>query len=182
MNLKEMIDAVNSDMEEEYGAAQITDWINRGYMALSDIVKPEKMILVTENTTLPDMLEIRELVTVSGRRIEPLPIEDFIHEGYVMINGELYLRNVNEYVYVLYYTELEPLKNMDDVPKIPAQFHDMLIHYAVANLQFTEDEFDGRPDRMDAYDNRLADLRTYYDTRRAKANSIKQTNLYVGMM
>lgn len=163
MNLKQLIDAVNEDMEESYPNITVTRWLNEGYVALSDIVKPTKKTILTGDVEIADMMSVKMLFgATTGNEYKALALNDMESSGYLFESGGIELRNIEEPLMLYYYTELQPMNDPTESPKIPQQFHDMLVHYAVARLQFTEEELETRPDRMNGYNNRIPDLQRYY--------------------
>lgn len=163
MNLKQLIDATNEDINESYPNATVTRWINEGYCALSDVVKPTKKVTLTDDTQITDLLNVKMLYgATTGTEYKAIALNDMESSGYVLESDTIELRNIDEPLILYYYSELQPMSDPTETPKIPSQFHDILIHYAVARLQFTEDELESRPDRMNGYNNRLADLKAYY--------------------
>lgn len=169
MNLKEIVKQVNTDVEEEYEASTIVDWVNRCLDDLTPIAKMEayQSISIDGGNSYPlpaDYHRTAELL-VNDYPWPERPLSDRATTGYKKWAGKLSLQGSvpgSGTIDLYYYRRLVHLSTAqtDAEPEIESEFHDLLVLYATGKLQFTEEEYD-RPDAMSLYEQRKQDYRSY---------------------
>lgn len=182
MKLSDIIRQVNRDLDEDYENGDIIDWINRCIDDLAPIAKKEAKAtfsITTENSyPLPaDFLEMVEVQTVKtgedGRKehrtLTQVQQRDYDSMGYKIWAGTLSTQkaiDVGE-IELYYYRKPSYLSstNMDAEPEIDSSFHDMFILYAVGHMQFTEEEYDGRPDMLTRYYQRKDEYQAFMNSK-----------------
>lgn len=173
MKLSEIIKQVNRDVDDSYPNADITQWINRALDDLTPIAKKEaKQTFTTRPIAIPtDLHEVVQVVLNNNNSYEvlaPVSAIDFTSKGYKVWGDEMSFQNVKDGdIELYYYKQLSHLSNPDDIPGIETPYHDLFIYYAIGQMQFTEEDYDDRPDMLIRYDMRKQEYEAYK----------KQTNL-----
>ncbi|GIN88705.1 hypothetical protein J6TS2_50910 [Heyndrickxia sporothermodurans] len=148
MNLDQIIEEVNKDIDDSIDNQEITGWINRCVDDLSIHAKYQKSTTIElipnqKEYDLPhDFIKLVSLVD-SVTPLKLIQINDFVSIGYKMWSDKLIIQPTptNEKVLDLYYkAKLPYLKDSDDEPQIPSQFHDLFILYAVAKARYQDEE------------------------------------------
>jgi hypothetical protein len=187
MKLSDIIRQVNRDLDEDYSNADIVDWINRCIDDLAPIAKKEAKVTFTIDSnnsyTLPtDFLEFVDVLTVTNGNkqytiLTQLPQRDYTSTGYKYWAGVLSLQNPPESgaIEVYYYRKPAYMSttNLDAVPEIDEAFHDLFILYAVGHMQFTEEDYDDRPDALQRYYNRKAEFEAHTNRKTTGLYQIK---------
>ncbi|MGQ7114511.1 hypothetical protein ACUOFC_52670, partial [Escherichia sp. TWPC-MK] len=71
-----------------------------------------------------------------------IPVGEQNQQGYWVWGNELMIPSENQQpIEVYYYKKLSHLKGMEDVPEIDSPYHDLLILYAVGQLQFMDGDY-----------------------------------------
>lgn len=169
MKLKEIVAQVNTDVEEEYDASTILSWVNRCLDELTPIAKMEayQSITIDGGNSYPAPTDYHRSAEflVNGCPWSERPLSDRTSTGYKKWAGKFSLQGSapsSGTIDLYYYRRILHLStdNMDAEPEIEPEYHDLLVHYAVGMLQFTEEEYD-RPDAMARYNQRKEDYITY---------------------
>lgn len=192
MKTSNIILQVNRDLDEDYGNGDIVDWINRCIDDLAPIAKKEAKATFTitsaNSYTLPtDFLEMVEVLTVKTDVADPTKKEhktltqiqqrDYDSVGYKIWAGSLSTQNALESgeIEVYYYKKPAYLSttNLDAVPEIEEAFHDLFILYAVGQIQFTEEDYDDRPDALSRYYQRKDEYQAYVNKKNMGQSQIR---------
>lgn len=179
MKQSELIKQVNRDLEEEYDAADINEWLNRCLDDLTPVAKKEAKanITITVDNSFLTPADLHELdyVEVNDCEYKLVPIRDKSSTGYKLWDGQLSLQNgpTDGTIDLYYHKKLTHLANPDDVPEIEEEFHDLLILYAIGHLQFTEEDYDDRPDLLNRYQQRKNEFASYVAQQRYRMTQIQ---------
>ncbi|MFE1630386.1 hypothetical protein ACFLFF_26975 [Brevibacillus reuszeri] len=182
MQLADIIRQVRRDLEEEPDAGDVVDWVNRALDDLTSIAKKEAKVsfpITPDNAyTLPDDFHDFAHVFVGQERFDPVALEIFGQTGFKVWNGTLSLQGgpSTGSIDVYYFRKLARLSTADTtaVPEIDEPFHDLLILYALGQLQFTEEDYDDRPDSMARYEARKREYANYMTRKRRKGRTIEK--------
>lgn len=178
MKLSEIIKQVNRDVDESYSNADITEWINRGLDDLTPIAKKQAKTTYTitsaNSYALPSDLHKVDFVLVktdATTEYDPLSQRDTESTGYKMWGGNLSLQNgpTGGSIDLYYYKRLKQLTttNIDEEPEIEKEYHDLLIFFAIGNMQFKEEDYDDRPDMLQRYALRKAEYEKFINDKLA---------------
>jgi hypothetical protein len=169
MKLSEIIRQVNRDIDDDYEASDITDWVNRCLDDLSPIAKKQAAAVIESPYTLPsDLYELR-FVAQNNEFLDPLSFEDMDSDGYKKWGDSLILQNREQSSLTLYYyRKFNHVENADDIPELEDSFHDLLILFCLGNLQFTEEDYDERPDTFLRYNARKEEYQQFISKRDRK--------------
>jgi hypothetical protein len=173
-----IIRQVNRDIDDSYANQDIIDWLNRCSDDLTPAAKKEKKtsftIDSTNSYTLPIDLHRVAYVMVGDERYEPIQVTDKASKGFTLWEGKLSLQNGPDSgtIDLYYYKKLNKLNNPEDEPEIDEEFHDLYILYAVGQLQFTEEEYDDRPDAMMRYEQRKREFSAHIN-RKHRLNKVR---------
>lgn len=182
MELADIIRQVRRDLEEEPDAGDVVDWVNRALDDLTSIAKKEartSFVITPENAyPLPSDFHDFAYVIVGQEIYDCLPQEDFWKKGFKVWGDVLSLQAGPDTgtIELYYYRKLQHLSSIDTaaVPEIEEPFHDLLILYALGQLQFTEEDYDDRPDSMIRYQQRKAEYANYMLRKRKKGRVIER--------
>jgi hypothetical protein len=165
MNLKDIRAEVNKDIDDQLNNADINGWVNRALDDLTPFAQFKKKTIITltngvTDYTLPDdFMDVVNVKVDCGLR--RLPLNDFDSSGYKVIGNTLSLQNTNTNSLILeliYIATLPHLLNDDDVPMIPANFHHLLVLYAVAKAKYADEEQGMQMSAMNEYESRKNDF------------------------
>ncbi len=169
MKLSDIVTQVNGDVEEEYDATTILQWVNRCLDELTPIAKKEAYISypidVLNSYTMPtDFHKSAEFLVNDYPWLEK-PLSDRNSTGYKKWAGKLSLQGAmpdSGTIDMYYYRRLLHVDaaNMSAEPELEPEYHDLLVHFAVGMIQFTEEEYD-RPDAMAKYNQRKSDYEAF---------------------
>lgn len=150
MNLRELINEVNTDIDDELDNGYIIGWINRAIDDISPYANHQKLTTIAlpaEQRIYPcpsDLIKVVQIVDESvPMRLYELPLNNLIDTGYKVIGTNIVFQPVLKEAreYSLYYeARLPRLVNLDDIPAIRSDFHDLLILYAVARARYQDEE------------------------------------------
>lgn len=182
MQLVDIIRQVRRDMEEEPDAGDIVDWTNRCLDDLTPITKKEARMSYTIESTneypLPSNFHDFAYVIIGGVKYYPLTQDDFRQRGFKVWDGTLSIQEgpSSGTIDLYYYRKLARLSTTDTTaePEIDEPFHDLLILYAIGQLQFTEEDYEDRPDSMQRYYARKAEYANYMMKKRRKGRTIEK--------
>ncbi|MFC5775159.1 hypothetical protein [Ectobacillus antri] len=170
MNLQQIIEQVNTDLDDTLENAVITGWVNRAMDIISAVTRYEKRVTllfedgVGDYPLPPDCLKLMHVIGDSGE-LPLLKLTDRMSAGYKRWGNTIGFQNISGVsVDVYYQARLPHLVTPDDEPVIPPQFHDLFILYAVARAKY-QDEEEGLVLQRDAnneFGRRVEDLRKYY--------------------
>lgn len=60
-----------------------------------------------------------------------------------------------------YYRKLNHVEEANDIHELEPEFHDLLVFFCLGNLQFTEEDYDERPDSFSRYNARKQEYILY---------------------
>lgn len=152
MNLKEIINEINKDIDDELDNADLIGWINRALDDLSPFANYQafaEISLVADQKAYPlpaDLVKLVQVTDESGTlpvQLLEQPLNDFISCGYKVIGRDLVIqpKPTQAKPLTLYYeSRLPHLKDPEDVPVIRPDFHDLLVLYAVARARYQDEE------------------------------------------
>jgi len=182
MDLADIIRQVRRDIEEEPDAGDIVDWANRALDDLTSIAKKEAKVsfeITPDNAyMLPENYHDFAYVVVGQELYDCLPQDNFTSRGFKVWGGTLSLQQgpSTGTIDLYYYRKLARLSTADTnaVPEIDEPFHDLLILYALGQIQFAEEDYDDRPDSMTRYQQRKAEYASYMMRKRRKGRTIEK--------
>ncbi|MED1948993.1 hypothetical protein [Brevibacillus centrosporus] len=192
MQLSDIIRQVNRDLDEDYSNGDIIDWINRCIDDLAPIAKKEAKttfaIDSNNSYTMPtDFLEFVDVLTVKADPdnaanrhytvLTQLPQQDYTSTGFKYWAGTLSLQNPPSEGTIEVFYNAKPAymaaTNLNAVPQIDESFHDLFILYAIGQLQFTEEDYDDRPDTLNRYYARKAEFEAHTNRKTTGMYQIK---------
>ncbi|MBH0328264.1 hypothetical protein ABH14_00360 [Brevibacillus brevis] len=182
MQLVDIIRQVRRDLEEEPDADDIVDWANRCLDDLTSIVKKEakQTYTIDSNNAYPlppDFHDFAYLI-IGGEQYYPVTQDDFRTRGFKVWGGTLSIQEgpTTGTMEFYYFRKLARLTTTNTAaePEIDEPFHDLLILYAVGQLQFTEEDYDDRPDFMQRYYARKVEYSNYVMKKRRKGRTIEK--------
>ena len=146
VNLQELILQVNRDVDDIFENGDIQHWLNRALDDITPIARIEKKVTLTYPYTLPNDVQDMERVMQTNKVFPRIPVGEQSQQGYWVWGNELMIPGGNQQpIEVYYYKKLSHLKGMEDVPEIDSPYHDLLILYAVGQLQFMDGDYGDRP-------------------------------------
>lgn len=170
MILSNIINQINRDIDEEYDAGDIIEWINR----CSDDLTPIARIQASQSYAIATTTDTFTFPTIRHRDFAmkvtdsndcssiygPVSITDSQPRGYVAWGNTFTLQNgpdtgtINYY----YYQKIAQMATTDLAVEmqIDSEFHDLYILYGRAQIQFTEEDQKGNSDREDSMSMYLA--------------------------
>lgn len=178
MKVSDLIRQVNRDTGDTYENTDIIDWFNRCSDDLSEIIKKEEKKITpitSENRyTIPSDFYDFHLMIVENERFERVTL-DSQDKGFKLWSDEFSLNQAPDSgtIDLYYYRKLARLTVLDDEPEIPSEFHDLYILYAVGHMQFTEEDYDDRPDLLQRYYQRKDELNRYIH-RKQRQNRVNE--------
>lgn len=179
MKLSEIIKEVNKDIDDSLPNADITGWINRALDDLSPVAKYQKskaIDLVPGQGTYSLPTDIVEMVYIDGLN-QPLLSSRETKDGYKLWGNTLILQpppTETKRITLFYFGKLPYLINSDDVPMIPAHFHDLLVLYAVAKAKYQDEEESMQMNVMAEY---MAKKRVFEQEMNKTSNVVSQVRL-----
>ena len=179
MNLQELILQVNRDVDDMFENGDIQHWLNRALDDITPIARIEKKVTLTYPYTLPNDVQDMERVMQTNKVFPRIPVGEEHQQGYWVWGNELMLQGGNQQpIEVYYYKKLCHLKGMEDIPEIDSPYHDLLILYAVGQLQFMDGDYADRPDRMQRYEQRRQQYAVFREKRKVKRASVRMKTIH----
>lgn len=169
-------------MDEGYSNGDITDWVNRALADLTPIAKKQAKqtyTVTSANTyTLPTNYFDFAYITSGQERYDILPEGDFSNVGIKIWGDEFEFQlapGLTSFT-LFYYRKLSPLSttNMQGVPEIDDQYHDLFIYYARGQMQYTEEDYDDRYDSLQKYQQRKEEFAQYMQKRQRKVRTVEK--------
>lgn len=169
MNLQEIINEVNKNVDDTLENADVIGWVNRCIDDLIPIANNQTILTMPilanqQSYTLPsDFVEMVQVVR-NGNFTRPLALSDTASYGYKLFNNKIMLQPIPDAAgsMDLYYKSILPyLSTMDDVPQIPAFFHDLFIHFVVAKYEFQDQNLELQQIAVNTYESRRRDFINY---------------------
>jgi hypothetical protein len=174
MKQSELINQVKRDLSQVAENADISEWLNRCLDDLTPVVKKETKttysIISANSYTLPNDFYDFAHVIVASEPVDRVSIDDSYNKGYKVWSGNASLQHgpSSGDIELYYYRRLNRLVNADDVPEVDEPFHDLLILYALGHLQFTEEEYEDRPDALQRYYRRKEEYASYLQRKNSR--------------
>ncbi|UYX53358.1 hypothetical protein M3Y14_04175 [Bacillus thuringiensis] len=179
MNLQELILQVNRDVDDIFENGDIQHWLNRALDDITPIARSEKRVVLQYPYTLPNDVQDMERVMQTNKIFPRIPVGEQYQQGYWVWGNELVIQGGNQQpIEVYYYKKLCHLKGMDDVPEIDSPYHDLLILYAVGQLQFMDGDYGDRPDSMQRYEQRRQQYAVFREKRKVKRSSVRMKTIH----
>ncbi|WP_420973743.1 hypothetical protein [Bacillus thuringiensis] len=174
MNLQELILQVNRDVDDMFENGDIQHWLNRALDDITPIARIEKRATLEYPYTLPNDVQDIERVMQTNKVFPRIPVGEENQQGYWVWGNELVILGGNQQpIEIYYYKKLCHLKGMEDVPEIDSPYHDLLILYAVGQLQFMDGDYADRPDRMQRYQERRQQYAVFREKRKVKRSGVR---------
>lgn len=177
MNLEQLREAINRDIDDDLSSDELNGWINRALDDLSLVAEYTKKVTlnviegVTDYELPSDILKI----LVVGKNIRKLPINDFHSLGYKIIQDTLTLQpepTEAQTIDVVYTAPLPHLENNEDVPKIPSNFHNLIVLYVVGRHEFQDEEYEPKTLADSEYDTKKSEFARYVQEQKAATNKV----------
>jgi hypothetical protein len=170
VNLKELRAEIIKDNDDSLSNSDITTWINRALDDLTLVARYKRKTSipivngVSDYTMPPDFLDTK-LVTINGStNLDRLPLSDFTSTGYKVLGNVLSIQNTPKTsgtIDLIYLATLPHLSSDNDVPMIPANFHDLLVLYTVGKAKFVDEVTDLQRIALKEYQQRKQDLSVF---------------------
>jgi hypothetical protein len=158
VNLTDITKQVLRDIDDSYGNGDVKEWINRGIDDLTPVAKKEAKATLTHPYVLPTDLHKIAFIKQNNIKVE------FDQWG-----DEITLKDGNkDPIDLYYYKRLTKLQNADDVPDFEEEYHDLLILYALGQIQFHDEDYEDRPDSLGRYAQRKLEFQQYRERKRSK--------------
>lgn len=147
MKLQELQKEVNKDIDDSLSNAEILQWLNRGLDDLTPVAKYKQYVVIPlvagqDKYDLPSDFHKIELIMEDDELFE-IPLKDRSSRGYKKWGNALTIQPKPENdgeLTLYYYAKLPHLKNPDDEPVLPTNYHDLLVLYAVARAKYQDEE------------------------------------------
>lgn len=180
MKYSEIIAQINLDMDESYDNGDVIGWLNGCTRDLTPIAKKESKVvfpIVSSNTyTIPTDLHELHAVMIGDAEYNSLSVRDKTATGYTVWGTELTMKNGPQdgELEIYYYRRLPEITaaQLDQEPEIEPEFHDLYVLYGRAQMQFAEEEEEGRTSSMQLYNQRKREYAAF-KSKRKKYSSVR---------
>jgi hypothetical protein len=164
VNLTDLTKQINRDIDDSYSNGDIKEWINRGIDDITPVAKKEARTTLTYPYVLPADLHKIAFIKVNGVKVE-----------YDQWGDEITPKEGNQNpIDLYYYKRLTKLQNADDVPDFEEEYHDLLILYALGQIQYHDEDYDDRPDALNRYAQRKLEFQQYRERKRSRGRVMEK--------
>jgi hypothetical protein len=174
LNLTQLQAEINKDIDDTLSNSDLLGWINRALDDLTPYAKHKQMasipLLVGEkNYTLPsDLIEIVHVFHETiNQELPLLPMDDRNNFGFKKWGSTFILQPTPQEegsISLYYHSRLPHLANPNDEPKIPSEYHDLIVLYAVAKAKYQDEEESMQQNAMQEYYSRREQFITFMQT------------------